>query len=320
MTSEIIVALIVAAAVVTAALISGNWHRRSQTRFESTVIESLLTLYEPETSFDETLANTIRRNYEKLRDEVRQLRNKSDWDSIIRVKERLREYFEYAGQYLQGVKFGEAYVEALRANKRDEEALWAKVKNVGYLLVLTGNHKAGRVELEAARSELETKTRSQASESMLECLFYCYRYLGVSVQRDPKIQGTSHTRENFAQCEALLERLIPGSRKHDELLARLHGNLGNTAIDDGAIDEAMQRYEASLQLFIQLEDAEHIGIARLKLSECRVITRSELPAALELLDLAGATFTTLPWIEGMARIEEQRAHVLAIEAEDTRSW
>jgi hypothetical protein len=266
-------------------------------------IKAYISFVQPDTPLTDSYSEILSKHYSKIRSEILRLEKQSDWDSLLEVKRRLREYFEYSGRYLDGVEFGTRYVRALDEIGEQLEAIWTKVKHVGYLLILAGKHKAGRTVILDALSEL--KARDDSSDSARELLFYCYRYLGISFQRDNLSGNLGKAREFFEKADEVVGSFDKNVQKQNELRARLLGNLGNLALDSGSFATALESYQLMLDIFVERGDLEHIGIANLKVAEAIVASGKNLKNAFPHLKAAESVSLTLGWIEGQARVLEQ---------------
>lgn len=275
------------------------------------LLQSYIALIKPDTPMSDTHADIITANFEEFERDFNKLIDSSDWKSIIRIKERLREYFEYSGLYEKGVAFGIAYEEALRKEKRESEAIWALVKNVGYMLVLSGKHAQAREVFQSALIELKEYPE------LFECKFYCYRYFGIACFRDNKINGINKAKEKFNLAEALIGKFDQNSRKEKELKARIYGNKGNLASREGEYEEALSFYNQTLKLFQDLEDQEHIGIAMLQIAKHLILSEKQMDIAIDYLNKAKVIFTQIGWIEGMARVDEQYSRYYYLSAKSS---
>lgn len=274
-------------------------------------ISAYIRFIAPETQLTDSYSTILTNHYTTICAEVERLTTSGDWRSLIEVKRRLREYFEYSGRYSEGVQFGRRYVTALQELGLDDEVLWTKVKHVGYLLILDGQHAPGRTEIENVLSEIDREDTTKR-----ELLFYAYRYLSISYLRDA-ISGDMHRSERMLdRAEDVLESWTSNSRKRRELEARLSTNRGNVALTKGDTAEALSRYQESLDRFKALDDLEHIGIAHLKIAEvANAGGRISAADVQSHLQSAEAICIRLGWIEGHARVLEQRARHAALLAQ-----
>ena len=102
-----------------------------------------------------------------------------------------------------------------------------------------------------------------------------------------------------------LNAFKPNTKAHRELKARYLRNLGHLELEDGKIEQAIEHYRKSLELFDQIRDREHIGIAHLALAKAVITEGIENPVP--HLQKAERIFVSIGWIEGQARIHEQFA-------------
>jgi hypothetical protein len=107
-------------------------------------LRAYLTLIGPDIRIYDSYAEILSRHFNTIRGEIERLRQNNDWAQLLQLKIRIREYFEYSGRYLDGVEFGAAYVDALSALGRDEEAWWSQVKDIGSLLSKLAEDRARR--------------------------------------------------------------------------------------------------------------------------------------------------------------------------------
>jgi tetratricopeptide (TPR) repeat protein len=272
-------------------------------RTEVDFLKAFLTIFSPNLSPGDQYSKIVKAHFSKLQEQLQRLENDEDWSSLISIKERLREYFEYSGQYKDGVEFGKVYVRALRHLKRDLEAAWAKVKDVGYLLVLDGKHDEGRKFLNETLSDLEFIEDDLKGE----CYFYCFRYLGISYLRDEDFGDIDRAKEYFSKAEGCIDMLRSYPKKQKPLNARILGNQGNISLVEGRHEEAIQYYEKSYKLFRELGDKEHIGIAKLQCAQSIMSRKNHIDSVPSHLSEAKAMFIDIGWLEGMARVTEQYA-------------
>lgn len=270
-------------------------------------LRSYLQIIHPETALNDTYADILTRHFETISAEVRRLEASQDWPRLLQVKQRLREYFEFSGRYRSGAEFGKAYSKALRNLGRNDEALWSEVKDIGYMLILDDQHDAGRKIIN------ETINRASAEWSgdeitKSQLLFYANRYLGISLIRDKEVGGLERASAAFERAEEFVNSVRSNARIFRELNARLLGNRGHLALEQGNGPAALHLYRESLTLFLELEDREHIGIAHLHIAKALVLQAvrdSDDPEP--HLQNADATFARLGWREGQGRVLEQRA-------------
>lgn len=283
-------------------------------------LEALITLINPQIEISDTYSQIITKQYSRLYSEVKKAAENQEWETLLSVKRVLREYFEYSGKYLDGVEVGQLYVKALEGHGNLEEALWTKVKHIGYLLILAGEHSKGRKHIREALQQLLELPNGNPN-FVHECLFYCHRYLGISFQRDPdpNSRDLEKAKKHFDEAKTCIEFFSGNQQKSKELTARLLGNLGNVALEECDYSSALDLYKESLKTFYELEDEEHIGIAYLQLSEA-INAGPTLEAVItDYLERANLIFVRIGWIEGQARIDEQYAQYYESMAEHARS-
>lgn len=279
-------------------------------------LKALLIFVKPETELSDSYSSIISRQYDQLLIEVKKLEKKQDWQTLLSVKRILREYFEYSGKYLDGVEFGRMYVLALEQMGQAEEAIWTSVKHVGYLLVLAGRHELARKKL---KESLEMLAPRPQTSSTCECYFYCYRYLGISYQRDDIAGDANVAAEYFQKAKGYIDFFKHNERKQKELYARLLGNLGNIALEKQNYSEALGNYQESHNLFLELDDQEHIGISKLKIAETYISSEEGIDHAAGFLDAANLIFIEMGWLEGEARVAEQYARIYEYKARKARA-
>jgi hypothetical protein len=112
----------------------------------------------------------------------------------------------------------------------------------------------------------------------------------------------------LARAGDVVATYAKGSVKRRELEARLESNRGNLNLEAGELLGALAHYRRSLKLFTEIGDQEHIGIAHLKIAEACVRGADDGADAGGHLDIAESIFIHLGWIEGQARVLEQRVH------------
>jgi hypothetical protein len=102
--------------------------------------------------------------------------------------------------------------------------------------------------------------------------------------------------------------------------ARLFGNYGNIALERRDYSTVIKHYTDSRQIFGEVGDIEHIGIANLQIGQTIISRNRNILDANEYLVTAESIFVQLGWIEGQGRVFEQYARLyeqLASNAGDT---
>lgn len=271
-------------------------------------IKSYINFIQPDTLLADDYRNILSRNYEKLKAEVSKLESRADWEALLEVKIRMREFFEYSGKYKDGIEIGRRYVKALNELGQPLEAIWASVKHVGYLQILDGKHREGRQELLEAIHSLE-ELPSTNEMAIFECLFYCNRYIGISYHRDEVTGDLDKAESYFNKAEDYVNKLEPHSRKQAELRGRILGNYGNLELSRRNYEKALTNFRESLKTYEHVEDEEHIGIANLQIAQTIVSTGSNLIEAEQHLEKAESIFIHIGWLEGQGRVFEQYARL-----------
>jgi len=269
-------------------------------------LKAFILIFEPELKLSYPYSKIIGNNYNLLYSLVKKLDENKDWIALLEVKSRLKEYFEYSGLYSDGIKFGKIYVNALERLGKKLDAIWEKVKHIGYLYILSGEHKLAREIIYESIAQLKAMDNTN---SVNECLFYCYRYLGVSYHRDRKFGDIHKAKEYFVKAEKYVEFFDKNSIKYKQLIGRLLGNKGNIALSEKKYSEAIEHYENSSTVFHEIEDEEHIGIANLQIAQAIISSNNKLEEAEPFLNNAKIIFIEIGWIEGQARICEQYARL-----------
>jgi len=279
-------------------------------RYEVDFLKAYLTFIRPPVTLVETYSQIIAAQYEGIRRAVGELEQRQDWAALLAVKERLGEYFEYQGKYIEGIEFGKLYARALERQGKTSEALWFKVKRIAYLLILAGDCVNGRRMIDHA---LRSLSKLPATSSVRECCFYCYRYKGIAYMRDQVTHTKSYrlkkAEECFAKAEQVVGTFVHSRDKFRELRGRVLGNWGNLAQEESDYITATSCYVQSLRLFRRLDDKEHIGIALLQMSQARISGSFDLDIVEADLDYAESIFVDIGWIEGQGRVLHQRARL-----------
>lgn len=262
-------------------------------------------------------ASIISKQYGKLKSEFQKLGQKKDWKTLLRTKKVLREFIEYSGKYEEGVETGRIYYRTLKVSKNDLEAIWAKVKHIGYLLVLKGDHLTGRKELNEALTEL-SKLTDRNSDPVVECYFYCHRYLGISYHRDNLKVDLDKAEEHYRMAEEYTSHFKGRTGKYNELIARIKGNLGNLAMSKGDHRKALELFKQSHAMFLDLGDKEHIGIAKLQMVEALLYLRTdpEYENVPTYLGEANVLFNEIAWIEGQGRCQKYYTYFYMYQLEE----
>lgn len=273
-------------------------------RGEIDFLRAYLALIRPGIKLSDTHAQILDEHLGALLSEGDQLAREENWSRLLELKQRLREYFEFSGRYADGVKMGRAYVTALRRLGQTEEAAWARIKHLGYMLILSGDHAAGRNEITAALADVEDLPQSQSKSKLL---FYAYRYLGISHQRDPGYPNTVQARACFERARSLVDKMAQGGASVGELHARILRNLGNIESQEGNTSAALTLYQQSLNLFNEVSDQEHVGVTNLAIAQSIIRSVDWLYDPSQYLASAEETFARIGWIEGLGRVHEQYA-------------
>jgi hypothetical protein len=285
-------------------------------------LESFLTSFRVFIAFpEEMLLSTA---YRQLLDKhmptierlMQLLSESNEWNQIIEVKRRLRDYFELTGRYNDGVDFGRRYVLALDQIGRPLEAFWTNVKHVGYLLVLARRYS------EARREFFETLRQVEGIDDAvgkLKIMFYCHRYLGITFQRDESTGDIIKAEHHFGIAREIVQSSALTEQERKPLLGRITGNFGNLMLGRKEYGEAIHLYSDELNIFRELGDREHVGIAHLKIAQ-GIIARGDdqLADAEDHLGQAEVIAMDIGWLEGQARIWEQRAKLCLLTVNRSR--
>lgn len=273
-------------------------------------LHAYLTFIDPvKTELGHTYAEILRTHYDKISSELKSLHSRRDWHRLLEVKRRLREYFEYSGMYREGVEFGRGYVAALGELDRLYDAAWSQVKDVGYMLILTGDYGGGRTAIHKVIDNPDKWGLGRASDlERAKLLFYANRYLCISYYRDRANMDLSAARRHLAVAREQLSFLDADSAAYREVQARLLRNEGHVELADNNPAEAIRLYKLSLDLFERTEDEEHKGTGRLTLAKALIGQgAATLDEAYLLLKRAEVAFWRIGWNEGQARVQEQLA-------------
>jgi tetratricopeptide (TPR) repeat protein len=271
-------------------------------------LRAYLRIIESDISPSHRYIDIVAKHLELLRSDVKRLQLQRDWQTLLEVRSRLRECFEYSGRYKDGWTFGYAYVDALRALERHHERRWVQVKDIGYMYILDGEYLNGRHVIENVLEELSKSPSDETPQSTAALKFYAYRYIGISFQR-AKQPDLMAAESNFDQASKALEALPEESPDRRALRARILGNFGNLSSDRGNLELSLNLYGESLKEFEELHDIEHEGIANLNIAKTLiclgdVIQQDPLPN----LSKALSSFSQIAWLEGQGRVHEQLAH------------
>lgn len=224
-----------------------------------------------------TYAEILTDHFTAIRTELDKLRKHGEWSRLLKLKVRLREYFEYSGRYQEGVDFGRAYVEALDKLGRNYEAAWSKIKDVGYMLIQASRYSEGRKEIQEAIDAQGVRASAVDVDSRAKLLFYTYRYLAISYHRDSALRNIDKEYEYLGEALRQLNLVEPNSKLYQELRARWLRNLGHLELEKIQIEHAINHYLESLDLFESIPDMEHIGNTHLALAKALNIQKPEIP-------------------------------------------
>ncbi len=272
---------------------------KSITQNEVDFLHSFLRIIDEDISLNSRVSDVLERHVEDLAREIRHLHRSSNWNKILQIRMRLREYFEYSSQYEKAIEFGRAYEAALKATGDVAEARWVRVKDIGYMLILAEQHKNGREEIQWVLDNLPSPA---VGGEMVELRFYAHRYIGISYLRSRKLALQSAEQSFFSAQKVIADA---GVQNYPELSARIEGNFGNVALMTNQLDTALVRFEQSLRLFEQVDDVEHLGIANLRIAE--TLNKGIKQGGDVYLDLAQQYFSRIGWVEGVGRVHFERS-------------
>ena len=178
------------------------------------------------------------------------------------------------------------------------------------MLILARLYEEGRKEINEALEQLQSIVPADVEEkdSINECYFYCYRYLGISYQRDESWefpQNIQKAKDFFQKADSYVVFFDHNEAKQRELQARIRGNFGNLALEEGKYSEALEEYYESHRLFLDIGDREHIGIAKLKIARALISIGENIEETISFLEKAYSIFIDIGWLEGQARVMEQ---------------
>ena len=271
------------------------------------LIHAYLTFIDPDVSPSDRYADILSHHLGSIHDSVDRLRRDGDWKTLLEIRSRLREYFEYSGRYEDGYNFGLAFADALTALDLHHERRWCQVKDIGYMLILDDNHSEGRTYIRSVLTELEDDNTDALINANATLSFYAYRYLGISNERAKK-PDFEEARKCFGLARNAISPLFEASSDYLALSARITRNFGNLACDEGDFFEALKCHHSCLGTFHKLEDLEHEGIACLKIGE--TLIRQNAPGGpdpVPYLTTAQSAFAQIAWLEGQGRVHQQFA-------------
>ena len=282
---------------------------KAVTSDEVEFLRSFLRVIDEDVPLNSTVRDILERHAEELTREIRSLRESRSWEKILQIRVRVREYFEYSSQYQKAIEFGTAYEAALKATGDELEALWVRVKDIGYMLILDEQYKAGRDEILSVLGEIGSLAPDHKT---VRLRFYAHRYVGISHLRSKK-PDVEAAKESFLAARDVTEK--GGINNYTELeaifagkktaQARIEGNFGNLELYLGHIDEALLHFGRSLTLFEGVDDIEHIGIANLQTAQA--LNRGIRGGGESHLDVAQQCFSRIGWAEGIGRVHFEKA-------------
>jgi tetratricopeptide (TPR) repeat protein len=127
-------------------------------------------------------------------------------------------------------------------------------------------------------------------------------------------------KHHFSEARRYIDYFAGRESKLKALQGRLLGNLGNIALAEHDFPQALSCYGQSLKFFLDLDDREHIGIAKLKTAQTLISYSEQEPEDVPyLLEEANLIFMEIGWIEGQARVYEQFARYFERMLRRTRS-
>lgn len=282
--------------------IRNNGNLKPKRELEVSFLKSFLEVIDDDLSLNSPYREILARHINAITKEVRALRASGNWEKILQIRMRIREYFEYSGQYEKAIEFGSAYEEALRNSDNIGEAYWVQVKDIGYMQILAENCKSGRGQI---KSVLEKIDLAPNLDNLGELRFYAHRYIGISFLRS-RNADVIEAKRSFELARKALDE-VPDERRL-ELLARIEGNFGNLYLHQGDIDKALSHFRKSLCIFERTDDIEHLGIVNLQISEA--LNNGSLEGVESYLDRALQLFSRIGWLEGIARTHFEKARYL----------
>ena len=168
-----------------------------------------------------------------------------------------------------------------------------------------GAARRGKKEIADVLTKLPVKGADDKSTQVLK--FYCDRYLGISYQRDPVSANLKRATAYFSDAQKCIDSLTEEDAIRQELQARLWGNYGNLAFENRELPKALDYYYKSRDLFVELADEEHIGIANFQIGKTLVAQNCRPEDARPSLVAAESIFIQLGWLEGQGNVYEQYA-------------
>ena len=266
---------------------------------ETDFVDAFLTVVPEGFALNGTYSEIITANHDRIASAVAALEAEGRWDRIVALHRQLQRHYELSGRYRDGVTAGRSYVRALTELSRAREAAWARFRDVGYLLILAGEHSDGRKELIGALSA-DDGAEGKRALSPKEFRFHCHRTLGLSYARDPSSDG-QRAMDCFGKAEQIVETLGDYPDKQRELKARLLLDRGEAHLREKRYDQARTAFQAGQEIFTQLEAGEHVAIAKLQIGETIVASGLMIREAQRPLGEALQAFLRLGWVEGRGR-------------------
>jgi len=165
------------------------------------------------------------------------------------------------------------------------------------MYILNGEHKKGRSELKALiQGPLFTQ---EPTFKQGEALFYCYRYIGISYQREINNSGLEKAEDYFNKANKQLKYLKQSYAEQCKALdARLLRNYGNLYQTKGEYNEALELYAESLNLFELMEDEEHIGITHVHIAQTLISRGTDIEECVYHLETVKNISSKIGWMSG----------------------
>jgi tetratricopeptide (TPR) repeat protein len=255
------------------------------------------------------LSKIINDRFNELCSGLDTLRKSGALHTFTRVQDRLRKYFEFSGNYEQGIRFGNNYAETIGTH--DLHAMhWTQIYLIAYLSILANKHDEGRKVLKIIIKSLNSSIQTTGDlDIVMEQLFYCHRYCGISHHRSKYSKNLAQARVDFTEAKRIANSYAGNKERKEDLEARIGLNIGNLFLEEGNFLLAIEQYERSKKIFTDRSDVEHIGICDEKIAAAIIGEGKHLDNSAMLLQNAENVYIDIAWVEGQGRVAELYAQL-----------
>jgi tetratricopeptide (TPR) repeat protein len=255
---------------------------------------------------DISLFKFLDRNEGIVIESVDRLYRRGNWRELVSLREYLSHFFETTGRYSLGIDMGEKFLRAAEVLSEPKSLAWIYLKDLGWLRLLREEYDLARVDFEKAFTLFRNLDDREG-------LCYYYRYMSVLYYMlGDYAKAGVELKTAREVCDTCL------TEKQQGLRARLLNNEGRLLFRQGLNDDALLRFEESLNAFESANDQDHSVIVEINIAEV-LISLNKIHEAESMLmrGLIGATEAY--WHEGSGRAKYFLALIFKLKKQLTAS-